>query len=203
MATIPLSLDGYTDLPPGKIANVVTYLDMTAPPTGPRVERSDLALRHVPSPNLAWYRALNRRIGERWLWFNHAVTPDDKLRAQLASPTTEIYTLSRDDDVIGLAELSRAIDGEVEIVMFGVIEEAIGTGSGRFMMEAALARAWAPGVNRVWLHTCSFDHPDAIRFYLARGFKAYKYAIEVTDDPRIAGHLPPTAGPHVPLIRPA
>lgn len=203
MATIPLLLDGYTDLPPGKIANVVTYLEMTAPPTEPKVDRPDLGFCHVPSPDLAWYRALNRRIGERWLWFSHAVTPDDKLRAQLASPTTEIYTVSRGDSVIGLAELGRAVQGEVEIVMFGVVPEAIGTGVGRFMMEETLARAWAPSVNRVWLHTCSFDHPGAIRFYLARGFKAYKYAIEVSDDPRLTGHLPSTAGPHVPVIPPA
>jgi GNAT superfamily N-acetyltransferase len=202
MATIPLSLDGYTDLPPGKIANVVTYLEMKAPPTGAKIERPDLDFRHVLSADLTWYRALNRRIGEQWLWFNHTVTPDEKLRAQLASPTTEIYTLSRGEAMLGLAELSRAVPGAVEIVMFGVVPEAIGTRAGRFMMEEALARAWAPGVNRVWLHTCTFDHPAAVPFYLSRGFRAYKYAIEVSDDPRLTGHLPATAGPHVPLITP-
>jgi GNAT superfamily N-acetyltransferase len=202
MATIPLSLDGYTDLPPGKIANVVTFLEMTAPPAGPKIDRGDLGFRLVPSPDLSWYRALNRRIGEQWLWFNHAVTPDEKLRAQLASPLTEVCTLSQGDALIGLAELNRAVPGEVEIAMFGVVPEAIGTGAGRFMMDEALARGWIPGVKRVWLHTCTFDHPGAIPFYLARGFTPYKYAIEVSDDPRLTGHLPSTAGPHVPLIRP-
>ena len=67
-------------------------------------------------------------------------------------------------------------------------------------MEAALEQAWTAGVGRVWLHTCTFDHPAAVRFYRARGFRPYKFAIEVSDDPRLTGHLPRDAAPHVPLI---
>ena len=68
-------------------------------------------------------------------------------------------------------------------------------------MDHTLARSFRPSVNRVWLHTCSFDHPNAIAFYLRSGFRAWKFAIEVSDDPRATGALPETAGPHVPLIR--
>ena len=202
MKTIPLDLDGYTDLPPRKIANVVTYLEMIAPPDLPRAARHDLAVRQIASPDLAWYRALYRRIGEPWLWFSRIVMADERLRAQLADPATEIHGLERDGETIGFAELSRAVAGEVEVAMFGVVPEATGTGAARFLMEAALGKAWRPGVRRVWLHTCSFDHPAALRFYQARGFLPYKFAIEVSDDPRLTGHLPETAGPHVPLIRP-
>jgi hypothetical protein len=53
----------------------------------------------------------------------------------------------------------------------------------------------------VWLHTCTFDHPAAVRFYLKSGFKPFKFAIEVTDDPRLRGLLPESAGAHIALIR--
>jgi hypothetical protein len=54
----------------------------------------------------------------------------------------------------------------------------------------------------VWLHTCTFDHPAAVPFYLKSGFKPFKFAIEVTDDPRLFGRLPETAAAHVALIHP-
>jgi len=201
MKTIPLALDGYTDLPPGKIANVVTYLEMIAAPDLPRAVRPDLMVRRLVSPDLDWYRALYRRIGEPWLWFSRAVMPDERLRRRLADPVTEIYLLERDGTALGFAELSRAVASEVEVAMFGVVPEATGTGVARFLLEVTLDRAWTADVCRVWLHTCTFDHPAALRFYQARGFRPYKLAIEVADDPRLTGHLPETAGPHVPLIR--
>jgi GNAT superfamily N-acetyltransferase len=201
MKTIPLVLDGYTDLPPGKIASVVTYLEMTAPPAERRIPRPDLVVRWVPDPELGWYRDLYRRIGEAWLWFSRALMPDEELRRRIAHPATEIRALEGNSGALGLAELSRHVPGEVEIAMFGVVPEATGTGAARFLMESVLEAAWTSGVRRIWLHTCTFDHPAALRFYRRRGFQPYKLAIEVSDDPRLKGHLPETAGPHVPLIR--
>jgi GNAT superfamily N-acetyltransferase len=201
MKTIPLDLDGYTDLPLGKIANVATYLEMTAPPDAPRAARPELAVRRLVAPDLARYRALYTRIGEPWLWFSRAVMAEERLRALLADPATEVHVLERSTEPLGFAELSRAVPDEVEVAMFGVVPEATGTGAARFLMEAALDRAWLPGVRRVWLHTCTFDHPAALRFYQARGFRPYKFAIEVSDDPRLTGHLPRDAAPHVPVIR--
>jgi GNAT superfamily N-acetyltransferase len=202
MATISLDLDGYTDLPPGKIANVVTYLEQTAPPILSHSERPDLTVRFMPRPDPQWYRALYRRIGERWLWFSRAVMRDEFLRAMLSRPTTEVHALERNGEAIGLAEFDLTKQGEVEIAMFGVVPEATGTDAARHLMTVALERAWRPGIRRVWLHTCSFDHPAAVPFYLNCGFRPWKYAIEVSDDPRLTGHLPRTAGPHVPLIEP-
>ena len=201
MQSIDLSLDGYTDLPPGKIANVATFLKMTeAPSNAPIAGPPGLSVRHLPAPTPAWYRDLYRRIGESWLWFSRAVMADADLAAILADPKTEILALETDGRAIGLAELYWHDRSEVEIAMFGVVPEATGTGAARFLMETALSRAFAAGVGRVWLHTCTFDHPAALRFYRRRGFRPYKFAIEVSDDPRLKGFLPVSAGPHVPLI---
>jgi GNAT superfamily N-acetyltransferase len=201
MTTFPVRLDGYTDLPIGKIANVVTFLERTDAPLAAPTDTPGISVRVVPHPTLTWFRSLYRRIGENWLWFSAAVMPDAQLSAVITAPTTEILALDKGDDTVGLAELDFSKAGETEIVTFGVVPEVYGTGAARALMQATLVRAFRPGVSRVWLHTCTFDHPAAIPFYLARGFRAYKYAIKVSDDPRRAGILPETAAPHVPLIR--
>ena len=202
MTTIPLLLDGYTELPPGKIANVVTFLERTDPPVSAPTTAPGLAVDDEERPNTAMYRDLYQRIGQDWLWFSRAVMADEALSRLLARPSTKILTLQRDGRPIGLVELDRAIPGEVEIVTFGVLPQDVGTGAARVLMEGTLARAFSAGIRRVWLHTCSFDHPAAVRFYRRHGFRGFKFAIEVSDDPRLAGFLPEDAAPQVPLIRP-
>ena len=55
-------------------------------------------------------------------------------------------------------------------------------------------------IERFWVHTCTFDHPNALGFYQKAGFKPYAFMVEVADDPRFTGHLPRDAAPHIPLI---
>jgi len=202
MATIPLELDGYTDLPPGRIANVVTYLEMLTPPPQGGAADETLSIRRIAEPKPDWYRDLYRRIGERWLWSSRLTVSDSALAAWLADDAVEILALCRGDAAIGLAELDLSIQGEVEIVTFGVVPEETGSGAARTFMNEVLRQAWKPGVARLWLHTCSFDHPAAIPFYRRAGFRPFKFAIEVLLDPRLSGHLPSEAAPHIPLIKP-
>ena len=67
-------------------------------------------------------------------------------------------------------------------------------------MAHALQRAWAKGIARVWVHTCTLDHPRALGFYRAAGFTPYKRTVETFDDPRVTGALPADAAPHVPRL---
>lgn len=202
-ATIPLLLDGYTDLPPGKLANVVTYLEMTAPPPkADRPSRPDLTVRRVEKPELRWYRALFKEVGEEWLWTSRLMMTDDEIRAALADPNKPLFVLEKDGRTIGFYELDIDAAGDVEISLFGVVREAVATGAARFLMDRLLETAFATGARRVWLHTCTFDHPFAVRFYRRTGFRAYKFAIELMDDPRLTGHMPEDVAPHIPVIRP-
>jgi len=73
--------NGYTDLPAGKLANVVTYLEMrTPPPALGTPTLSEYIIRCVKRPDLDWYRAVYREIGEPWLWFSRLRLSDDELR---------------------------------------------------------------------------------------------------------------------------
>lgn len=189
--------DGYTDIAPGKIAAVVTYLEIAAPPPGePRPLDLD-TLRGDPGR----YRALFRRVGEPWLWFSRAAMPDEALRAAIDDPRVEALALRQDGADAGLLELDFRREGECEIAYLGLVPGMAGRGLGRDLMGHALRRAFGRGVGRVVVHTCTLDDPRALPFYLRCGFRAYKRAIEIADDPRLAGALAPEAGPHCPVIR--
>lgn len=199
--------DGYTDLPPGKLVSVVTYLEITdiqprqapSPPAGFTLRRE----RQV-DPN--WYRALFRSVGAPWLWFSRLGLSDDELLATLHHPDVEFSVLEAEGLPVGLLELSLRIPEEMELVYLGVTQDFVGVGAGRFLIEHALFRAGelaaARRLRRFWVHTCTLDHPAALGFYQRSGFRPYKRAIEVFDDPRLKGKLPRSCAPHIPLIAP-
>lgn len=197
--------DGYTDLAPRKIASVVTYLEMAErPPTKrPAAARNDARVRLKPvrDPELDWYRALFRRAGAQWLWFSRLEMSDEELKAVLSRPTTELFLAEGEAGEIGMAELDRSKPPDVEIASFALFEEAIGRGLGWPFMAALLEKAWSGATKRVWLHTCTLDGPAALGFYMKCGFRPYKRAVEVAEDPRLRGILPEYAAPRVPIIR--
>jgi GNAT superfamily N-acetyltransferase len=99
-----------------------------------------------------------------------------------------------------MVELDFRQPATCEISYFALIPELAGQGFGRWLMAETLARAWTKGIARVWLHTCTLDHPSALNFYRAQGFTAIQRTIETFADPRITGHLPPETAPQIPLL---
>jgi GNAT superfamily N-acetyltransferase len=193
--------DGYTEIAPGKIASVVTYLEMPERPAQLDISSSAVQLRRIENPPLDRYRDLFRRAGAQWLWFSRLELNDAQLAAVLKNPNIEMFLAEHEGKEIGLAELDRSHSPVVEITSFGLFSEAIGKGFGRALMTQLLDRAWTKSTARVWLHTCNLDGPTALSFYMKCGFLPYKRAIEVADDPRIRGILPKDTAPNVPIIR--
>lgn len=194
--------DGYVDVPQGRLAAVVTYLEMTSPPELPPARGPECLIRRVESPDLDWYRRLYRAVGQEWLWFSRLRMTDEELSALIRNPAIEIHALSVDGVDKGLAELDRRVLPEVEIAYFGVAPDVIGHGLGSRLMRHTLVQAWSHKPRRVYLHTCTLDHPNALQFYLKWGFRAYKRAVEVAHDPRLTGDSPASAAPQIPLIGP-
>jgi GNAT superfamily N-acetyltransferase len=192
--------DGYSDVPAGKIAAVVTHLQMTEAPLLPRDADGDWKLRRVETPGLDWYRELYLRVGEPWLWFSRRRMNDAELAAIICSSLVEVYALAFEGNDEGLLELDFRISGECELAFFGLTEKMIGTGAGRWLMNRALGLAWSRPVSRVWVHTCTFDHPAALAFYQRAGFRAFRRQIEIVDDPRLDGTAPRDAAKHIPII---
>ncbi|UPJ43120.1 GNAT family N-acetyltransferase [Bradyrhizobium sp. 40] len=192
--------DGYSDIPAGKIAAVVTHLEMTARPPLRGDPLGAWTLRKVDTPAVHWYRDLHRRVGEEWLWFSRARMNDAELAAIIHAPGVEVYALVVDGNDEGLLELDFREGRQCELVYFGVTAKLIGSGAARFMMNRALELAWSRDLSRVWVHTCTLDHPSAVAFYQRSGFRPFRRQIEVADDPRLDGTAPRTAAKHVPII---
>jgi GNAT superfamily N-acetyltransferase len=192
--------DGYSDIPAGKIAAVVTHLEMTAR-SAPRPNPPGAwALRKVEMPGVDWFRELYLRVGAEWMWFARVKMSTADLAKKIQSPRVDIYALVHEGRDEGLLELDFREAEACEIGMFGVTPELIGSGAGHWLMNRALELAWSRDVRRVWLHTCSFDHPAALRFYQRAGFRPFRRQIVVGDDPRLDGTAPRHVASHVPII---
>jgi GNAT superfamily N-acetyltransferase len=192
--------DGYTPIPQGKIASVVTYLEMREPPRSGPVGNPEWSLRLREIPDLNWYRTLFRAVGEKWLWFSRLQMTDDELRTNIHHPAVDVFSFEIGDQEKGILELDRREMPDIEVAFIGLTGDVIGHGAGRYLLGRALELAWSHQPRRVLVHTCTLDHPRALSFYQAAGFIPYKRAIEVADDPRLDGTLSRTAAPQIPLL---
>ncbi len=194
---------GYYELPPGRLVNVVTCLEMMAkPPRAAKPLPTGYGLQRVDPTDLGSYRAIFRQVGQDLMWFSRLIMSDEKLAAILGHPKTESYTLNQGNTPVGILELDFKDMPNCELAFFGLAKAAIGAGLGRALMDIAIEKAWSKPINRLWVHTCHFDHPNALGFYQRSGFVPYALMIEVHDDPRLQGFLPRDASPHVALIDP-
>jgi GNAT superfamily N-acetyltransferase len=190
-----------TDVPAGKIAAIVTSLEMfAAPPLRREPPGHALTLTRIERADLAWFRDLFCRVGEDWLWFSRRAMSDEALHAVIHDPKVEVYLLKASDEEAGLLELDLRTPSVCELSYFGLTPKAVGTGAGRWLMNRAIEFARSRSIERFWVHTCSYDHPNALAFYMRSGFRAFRRETEICDDPRLSGVLPRTASPHIPIV---
>lgn len=193
--------NGLHEVPNGKVAMVVTYLEMTTPPPLRELPLPEgITFRQV-TPDLPWYRDIFDRVGSPWLWYRRRTYEDAKLMAILNDPKVALFTLSRDGQDEALLELDFRKEGECELGYFGLTPKLIGSGAGRCLMNKAISLAWAAPINRFHLQTCTLDSAQALGFYMRSGFVPYRRQVEVDDDPRLSGVSATDSAPHVPLIR--
>ena len=195
--------DGFHDVPAGKIAAIVTSLQMFEEPSfRPEADGADWTLERLTSPTAEEYLALYSAVGRDWLWFTRLVMPRQDLLAAIQDPRVEVWRLAAPGSETGILELDFREPGACELAYFGVSAGLVGGGAARWLMNRAVERAWSQPIQRFWVHTCTLDHPSAVGFYTRSGFTAFELMIEVADDPRLTGHLPAGASPQVPTIRP-
>lgn len=191
-------------LAPGQIANVVTYLSMMEKPdwTDAQIAQSDLTLQQDRAFELARYRTLFRAVGEQWLWNSRLRLDDAELASIIHAENVELFEVRYKGEVTGMVELCRHGPEDIELAFFGLIPAFTGQGLGRDLMQLAINHAWTADTKKLWLHTCTFDHPAALKFYQSCGFRPTGFAVEIMDDPRLQGILPETVGAHIPLLLP-
>lgn len=152
----------------------VWHLEITDQPTRNDTSpcRYDLQRLNLPLPELARY--LYVAVGAPWCWYMRLNWQYSDWQVHLRDKRVQFWIAYADGAPVGFFELAAQPFGNVEICYFGLIPEYIGKGQGKALLEDAIAKAWQLGGKRVWLHTCTLDHPNALTNYLNRGFMIFK-----------------------------
>jgi GNAT superfamily N-acetyltransferase len=157
------------------MAITTTYVQMLShTPRTVALPRDGLTVIHARHPTLSYYRYLYDAVGRDWSWTSRKKLSDEALAAIIHDPLDEIHVLFVDGVPAGFVELDRRVEGEIEISQFGLVPEFIGHGLGRYFLQWSVDRAWSHAPRRLWLHTCTQDHPGALPNYLKAGFFTYK-----------------------------
>lgn len=201
-ASLTVTLDGITPIPPGHVATIKSYLEMTAPPPV-RPAPPGVALMPLGGKDAARYRRIFAALGQRWLWWSRLLMTESALADLLELPAIQAFSVRIDGIDAGLFELDLRDPHAPDLAFLGLFDSARGRGIGPWLVGEAGARALAPGVRCMTVNTCTFDDPKALGFYRHNGFKLVRQAIEMVPDPRLSGVLPETAAPHIAILREA
>ena len=161
----------------------VTYLEMKSPDqrTAPPGWTEPATIARAERPTISFYRYLYDTVGADWDWFERRRLSDEALAAIIGDDAVEVFVLYVRGVPAGYVELDRRVEGEVEIAYFGLIPDYIGRGFGPCLLGWALERAWSYRPRRVWVHTCSLDHPKALSVYRRAGFEVYDREVVIEE----------------------
>ena len=156
-----------------EIEVTTTYLEMRQRPETPAPSKLDVVRAEVPNP------ALNRffyvTVGADWLWYVRRSWSFAAWQQLVEDPDYQTWIAYFKGSPAGYFELDGRASGEVEIAYFGLLPGFVGMGLGRELLDQCIQQAWAlDDVSRVWLHTCTMDHPRALPNYVAAGFTEFK-----------------------------
>lgn len=153
-----------------------TYVEMTDRPTAPvpPPPRTDVRVDQVTACPPSFYRYLYAEVGRTYGWKDRSSWTDQTIRSYLADPAISLWVCLAGGAPAGYVEFRADESGGVEIVYFGLLPDFVGAGLGKYFLSAALDLAWSTAPTRVWLHTCTLDHPAALPNYLRRGFRIFK-----------------------------
>ena len=115
-----------------------------------------------------------KQIGKNYQWVDRLIWTDKNWIEYVSSPNLFTFVLKNNEEIAGFFELIYHKDKlETEIAYFGLLKEYIGKKLGGYMLSEAIKKSFSYNVKRVWAHTCSLDHKNALKNYLSRGMKIY------------------------------
>tara|TARA_B100001250_G_scaffold12624_1_gene10999 strand:+ start:1452 stop:1964 length:513 start_codon:yes stop_codon:yes gene_type:complete len=129
----------------------------------------------VNPPDFQLNKFFYKQIGKDHRWIDRLTWNDQKWINYINNLKVKTYILKDKDNLVGYYEMILNHNKKsCEIAYFGILKEYFGKKYGSFLLSEALAKPLANGVDRVWLHTCSLDHVNALKNYKSRGMKIYK-----------------------------
>ncbi len=126
-------------------------------------------------PDFQLNKFFYKQVGKKHRWIDRLSWSDEKWINFTSNKNLETYVISETEDLVGFFELLHNPElKETEISYFGLLEEYIGKGIGGYALSEAIKKSFERDIKRVWLHTCTLDHPNALKNYIARGMTVFK-----------------------------
>ena len=136
---------------------------------------NNLILELIDPPNFQLNKFFYKNVGKKHKWVDRLLWTEKQWIDYVSSSNVRTYVLKNKGDLVGFFELIFHFKNkEIEIAYFGILEEYQNKKLGSFLLSQAIKESFKENVNRVWLHTCSLDHENALKNYLARGMKIFK-----------------------------
>jgi ribosomal protein S18 acetylase RimI-like enzyme len=116
-----------------------------------------------------------KNIGKKHRWIDRLVWAESQWIDYVSNNKVKTYILKYKEELVGFFELIFHFEKkEVEIAYFGILEEFQNKKLGSYLLTQAIKKSFVGNINRVWVHTCSLDHKNALNNYIARGMKIFK-----------------------------
>ncbi len=134
---------------------------------------------NIPSPTFNKY--LYEQVGGRWQWTDRLDWSAQRWLEYVSADNLHTFVAYYDGAPAGYYELEVGPESEVQIAYFGLLLAFIGKGLGGALLSSAISDGWALKASRVWVHTCTLDHPSALSNYQRRGFRIYGEKVKERD----------------------
>ena len=135
----------------------------------------DYSLSLIDPINFQLNKFFYKNIGKKHHWVDRLVWTDKQWIKYTEDEKVKTFVLKKKDDLVGYYELILHLDQkETEIAYFGILEEYQNQKLGSFLLTSAIKNSFSSNPNRVWVHTCSLDHRNALKNYISRGMKIFK-----------------------------
>jgi len=135
----------------------------------------DYSVELVDKKDFQLNKFFYKNIGKNCHWIDRLVWTDINWIQYVSDEKLFTYILKEKNEIAGYFELIFSEDiKEAEIAYFGILEEYFGKRLGGYLLSKAIKISFSMGALRLWVHTCSLDHKNALLNYQSRGMKIFK-----------------------------
>ena len=140
-----------------------------------KIPSDEFIIELIDPANFQLNKFFYKNIGKKHHWVDRLVWTDKQWIKYTEDEKVKTFVLKKQSDLVGYYELILHLDeNETEIAYFGILEEYQNKKLGSFLLSSAIKNSFMSKPNRVWVHTCSLDHKNALNNYISRGMKIFK-----------------------------
>ena len=157
-----------------------SYLEINSPQDLKEVSKSseDYSLNLLDPVNFQLNKFFYKNIGKKHKWSDRLIWTENQWINYVSNKNVRTFIFKNKEDLAGFFELIfHPEKREIEIAYFGLLEDYQNKKLGSYLLSEAIKRSFKYSIKRVWLHTCTLDHKNALSNYVARGMKVFKTEI--------------------------